>query len=128
MECLNLKELYGEVYRVKMDSTYKEERRLGNCERYDPWLQFIHGTRGHVYPYGDDWLVASCNSRLGVARQVAELPTAKVWREGEDGLDVLFKVGDMEAVASHLKLRIRPRLSEEQRRAKAERLRVSLQG
>ena len=60
----------------------------------DPWLQIIPCRHGHIYPYGGDRLVASTAKRGSVARKLSELDCTELWRDGDDGVGVLFHVCD----------------------------------
>ncbi len=114
MECVNLKKVFGDRYRITRDDSYFAER--GESARAeDPWLQVVPCQHGHIYPYGGQMLVASTAKRGRVARELLALAVTTLFRDGDDGLDVLFHVSHFEQVAELLKPRRRRRLSEAQR-------------
>jgi hypothetical protein len=65
--------------------------------------------------------VACTRSRATTRRLLAAAPDAAIVQDGTDGQNVTFDAAHFEAVAGILRLRKRRRLSEEQRRALAER-------
>lgn len=119
MECVNLRAKFGDRFKVIMEESYAAERGSG-ARADDPWLQIIPCQHGHIYPYGDDMLVASTAKRGRVARALSELESTTVWRDGDDGMDLLFHVDDFEQVAQRMKPRRRRRLSEQERQRLAE--------
>ena len=114
MECVNLKKAFGDRFKIAWDESYFAEH--GRSARADdPWLQIIPCQHGHIYPYGGDRLVASTDKRGSVARKLSGFACTTVWRDADDGVDVLFHVGDFKTVAELMKPRRRRRLSPEQR-------------
>jgi hypothetical protein len=114
MECVNLKKVFGSRFKVTWEESYFAEH--GRSARADdPWLQIIPCQHGHIYPYGGDMLVASTAKPGRVARALIQLDCTKLWRDGDDGVDVLFDVDDFEPVAEQMKPRRRRRLSPERR-------------
>ena len=58
MNCPNLKELYGDRFKVRYEESYFAEHGSG-AWREDPWLMILLCQRGHICPWGPDTLAAS---------------------------------------------------------------------
>ena len=121
MSCINLRERFGDVYKVELEESYHADRGE-NARTEDPWLQVLLCQHGHIYPHGRDVLAASTNTRGGIARKLAALDCTTVVQDGSDGINATFHVRDFERVAELMKPKRRRRLTVEQRRAAAERL------
>ena len=119
--CINLKERFGDVYKVGHEESYHADRGE-NARTVDPWYMQIPCQHGHIYPHGRDVLAASTNTRGGIARKLAALDCTTVVQDGSDGINATFHVRDFERVAQLMKPKRRRRLTGEQRRAAAERL------
>lgn len=48
MECVNLKEMFGDKYRVIVGPEHRAERGTNVKRAVDPWQHQIKGRRGHV--------------------------------------------------------------------------------
>lgn len=107
MNCIDLKDKYGHKYRVEHDESYRAERGR------DPWLLIIPCRHGHIYPYGGDLLGAATNCRGPVANRLKALPGVQVVQDGDDGINVTFRLEQFDVVAAVLKPRRRRRLSPE---------------
>ncbi|MHB8953846.1 MAG: hypothetical protein ACYC4U_12825 [Pirellulaceae bacterium] len=114
MECVNLKKMFGDRFKITWDESYFAEHGE-NARADDPWLQIIPCQHGHIYPYGGEIMVASTAKRGGVARELGQLDSTTMYRDGDDGVDVLFHVSNFEPVAQLMKPRRRRRLSPQQR-------------
>ena len=110
--CLNLKELFGDRYKLEYEESYYAERPEFRRQE-EPWLTQIPCQHGHIGVWGDDWLVASTNHAGRVATRLRELPFTELAMDGADGANVLFTVDHFDEVAQILKPRRRRRLSEE---------------
>lgn len=126
MDCIDLKDLFGKRYRVTYEESYYaehgDEGRAG-----DPWLQVICCQNGHIYPHGGDWLAASTNRRGAVATALTALECTEVLQDGDDGLNVAFRVEHFEEVAALLKPRRKRLISEAERKRLAEMGRANLE-
>ena len=60
--CINLKERFGDRYKVEHEESYHADRGE-NARTEDPWLQVLLCQHGHIYPHGRDVLAASTNTR-----------------------------------------------------------------
>jgi hypothetical protein len=69
--CINLRERFGNTYRVTHEESYAAERPQFRSEE-EPWLQIIPGVRGHVFPWSADRLAASTNTRGPVVKELEQ--------------------------------------------------------
>lgn len=115
MDCINLKKKFGKKYRISWD-----ESRQGRED--DPWLQQIAAQRGHFYPQGGNLLGFATNSRGPTTNTMSRLPGVVIAQEADDGMNLIFPLEAFEAVAKLAKPRRKRQMSEEQRKASAERL------
>ncbi len=114
MECVNLKETFGKRFKIAWDESYYAERGA-SARSDDPWLQIIPCQHGHIYPYGGEMLVASTARHGRVAKSLVQLDCTTLYRDGDDGVDLLFHVDDFGTVAKLMKPRRRRKLSAEHR-------------
>jgi hypothetical protein len=111
MDCVDLKATFGKRYKVGWDEAYRAEYGKG-ARTNDPWLRIVPCKYGHIYPYGGRQLVASMDKRGRLASRLASLGCVRVFRDADDGVDVLFDVGDFDRVAEVMKPRKRRRMSD----------------
>jgi len=121
MDCINLKERFGDRFKVDYEESYYAERSIRSVE--DPWLMILLCQRGHICPWGGSTLAACTKGAGSAAKRLKALPFVEVAQDGRDGTNVLFDVRDFDAVAKIMHPRRRRRLSEEQKRQSAKRLR-----
>ena len=121
MDCVNLKERFGEQYRVVYEESYIAQYGH-NTRTADPWLQIILCHHGHIFPHGGHILAASSCGRGPTARKLAALPGVTIHQDGSDGMTVLFPVERFNDVAVLMKPRRRRRMTEAQRAAATARL------
>ena len=121
-ECVNLKEQFGDRFKVTYEESYRAERG-DNGRAEDPWLMVMLCQHGEIYPYGDDQLVASTKVAGGIARALKALPFTTLHQDGTDGVDVIFPADRFEDVAAIMKPRKRRRMTEEAKQQAAKRLR-----
>lgn len=107
VDCINLKERFGEKYRISWD----EHHVHGGTP--DPWTMMVPCKHGHIYPNGDDELGFASDKRGGIARKLASQPFAHIAQDGDDGMNITFDVKHWEQVVKIVKPRLRRRLSEE---------------
>ena len=112
--CLNLKELFGDRFKLDVGESYYAERSEFRREE-EPWLTHILCQHGHIGVWGDDLLVACTNSAGAGATRLKALSFAEVAQDGTDGVNVTFPLEHFDEVAEVMKPRKRRRLSEEQR-------------
>ncbi len=121
MECINLKDLFGDRYKVTFEESHAAEHGSDGWTP-DPWLMVIRCRRGEICPWGGDMLAACTNSRQ-MANKIAGLPFAEMLQDGDDGGNVGFPVDHFEAVAKIMRPHRRPQLSPERRAELAEAMR-----
>jgi len=121
-DCVNLRERFGDRYKIDVDESYYAERpEFRKTE--EPWLLVLLCQHGHICPWGGSTL-AACTDKAGpIANQLKALTFVTVAQDGDDGVNVVFDVEHFDQVAEIMKPRRRRRLSPEQRQNAAERLR-----
>ena len=105
MQCVNLKEMFGDRYRVVYEEAYSAEHGEGG-RRIDPWLMTIPCLYGLIYPHGEQELAACCNRRL-VRGRLAALACCEVIQKGDTETVVTFGAEHFEQVAEVLRPRKR---------------------
>jgi hypothetical protein len=121
MDCVNVRERFGQRYRVEYEESYYAERPEYRSAE-EVWLQIIPCQRGHIYPHGGKMLAAATNGPGPIVKKLLAVPGAQMWQDGDDGANILFPVEQFEDVAKLMRARRRRRLSPEQRAKAAERL------
>ncbi len=117
-DCINLRERFGDQYRIGWD-----ECRQG-LER-DPWLMLIPCKFGHIFPHGNNELAASIDGHPIVSNRIRRLFCCRIHQDGDFGeVTAVFNAADLPTVAKVIRPRRRPRLSDRQRAAMAERMRA----
>jgi len=117
-DCINLKEMFGEQFKVEYEESYYAERSRETVE--DPWLMVLLCENGHICPWGGSNLAACTNGSGSVAKRLKALPFTTVAQDGADGANVVFDVAHFDRVAEIMKPRRRRRLSPEARQRFAE--------
>lgn len=113
MDCINLKQTFGDRYKV----TYEEGRYST-----DPWLMIIPCQNGHICPWGGEDLAACTDYPGRVAGRLKRLSFTEVAQDGDDGANVVFHVKHFDQVAEIMKPRKKIRISEEERQKRTERI------
>ena len=119
-DCPNLKELYGDQFKVKYEPSYFAEH--GQRGRADaPWLQVIEcvGRRGHFFPWSENELAVSVD-KPGTVRKVRKLACCKCVQDGDDGATFAFPASDFPKVAAIMRPKIRRKTTERQLQTLAE--------
>jgi len=109
--CIDLKERFGDKYRI-------ENEEPATAWNTDPWYFIIpcRNNAGHIYPYGGNMLGFASNGRHPkMCKQIASLPGAEVWQDGDDGQNVIFPVDVFDQVAQIVHLKQKKQVSEEER-------------
>ncbi len=120
-QCINLRERFGDLYKVAHDPAYDAERPEFRAQE-EPWLQLVLCQHSEIGPHGGEYLLACTKNCGSVATRLAELDCVKVVQDGDDGINVKFHINYFEVVAEILRPRRRRRLSETQRKAAIQRL------
>lgn len=128
MQCINLKEQFGDKYRVRVGPEHFAERGTLTKKAVDPWHCYIPASarkRAHVYPWSETRLAISRDVLVGnsINQQLLALPTARLEQDGDDGVTISFELSDFKAVAKLLKLLKRKVLSAKERARLAEQAR-----
>lgn len=119
MICLNLRELFGDKFRITHDESYAGERSEFRSAE-EPWLQIIPGQLGHVFPWSETRLAAATHRRGPVARRLMAIPGVRVEQDAADGVNVSFLPDLFGQVADLLRLKRRRQVSEAERARLAE--------
>ena len=113
--CINLKERFGQQYRVTYEESYYADRGVG-ARATDPWLMIVPCRFGHIFPHGGDRLAASVDGHPNVAGALRRLPCCRVHQDGDFGeLTVLFDVADFDKVVQIMRPRRRRQVSAAER-------------
>ncbi|MBD3279909.1 hypothetical protein GF389_00090 [Candidatus Dojkabacteria bacterium] len=115
---LNLKELYGQDYRVSYDPAVEKYQK-----KTDPVYFVINGTYGHFYPYSDKHLAVWVNGKRRISN-VKKWDGLTLTQEGDDEAIFIFLPDMFERVAKKIKVYKRPRVSDEERQLRSERLKT----
>ncbi len=119
MDCINLRERFGDRYKVTYEeSYYAQHGKRGRA--VDPWLMIIPCEHGHIYPHGGDLLAFATDKRGPLAKKLCRLKFATTHQDGDDGVNIVFPAGRFEEVARIVQPKPKRRLSEEHRRKLAE--------
>jgi hypothetical protein len=119
--CIDLKERYGDKYKIGKDPAYHAEYGP-NAWTHDPWMLTLECRNGHIYPHGGEYLAAATRGRGTVSTALAKLPCVDVLQDGADGINAKFHVDDFTTVAKVMKPRRKRKLTDEQRAANLARL------
>lgn len=122
MDCIDLKERFGDRFRVTYEDSYYAQYGP-NARTEDPWYMVIPCKWGHVYPAGPDTLAASVDGYPRIAARLKRLRCCRVHQDGDFGeLTVLFDVVDFDKVAKIIRPHRKRRWTEEQKQQARERL------
>jgi len=94
---LNLKDLYGNRYKVTLD----ESSTCPGESKRDPWYFRIPCKYGHIYPISDKYLGFWCDSGVIKARMVREAPEIELVQDGDGEGVFRFTVEQFEIVAEY---------------------------
>jgi len=124
MDCINLREQFGDRFKVAYEESYYTDHGE-NAHREDPGYMILLCQHGHICPWGGEDL-AACTRRPGqIVNRLKALPFTEVVQDGDDGANVVFPVEHFEEAAEIMlpRKRRRPTLSDERRAELAERMR-----
>ena len=114
MDCINLKERFGDRYRVAYEESYKAEYGE-DAYREDPALMIIPCRVGQIFPWGGSMLAVSVDGHAKVAGRLRRMPCCQVAQDGDDGTTLTFNVKAFDKIARIARPHRRPRLSPERR-------------
>jgi len=118
-KCINLKEMFGDRFKIDVDESYYAERPEFRAVEL-PWLTIIPCRNGHICPWGGSNLAACTNGSGAIAKRLKALPFTTVAQDGADGANVIFDLAHFDQVAEIMLPRRRRRLSPEARQRLAE--------
>jgi len=110
--CINLREKFGDRYRVEYEESYHAEHGDG-ARSDDPMQQSRRCQACHICPGGDGRLMACTDLAGPISKRLKALEFAAVVQDGSDGANVLFPIDRFDEVAAIMKPRRRRRLSEQ---------------
>ena len=113
MNCVNLKERFGDHYKVGYEECYYADHGDG-ARGEEPWLMIIPCKHGHLYPHGGDLLGVSTNTMGPITNKIRELACTTVVQDSDEGVSATFHVNDFDEVAAVVKPRRRRRQAPEQ--------------
>jgi hypothetical protein len=90
--CINLRERFGERYRIGFDEAAEGKN--------DPWEMTILGRFGTIYPHGGDYLAVEIDRHPRIAKQVAAIPGVVLHQDGDDEKTFVFPVSLFDQVAA----------------------------
>lgn len=122
MGCLNLKEQFGQRFKIEYAESYHADCGV-RARLENPWLMILYCRNGHICPWGGSTLAACTKGNGPVANRLRKLPCTTVAQDGDDGVNALFDVADFDKVAAIMHPKRRKRLSESQKQKNIERLR-----
>jgi hypothetical protein len=106
MLCPNLKQLYGDKYRLAHDPVVRSRK-----EKTDPWLMTLPCKFGTIYPHGAGRLAVEIDYHLGKARQIAQIEGVQLAQDGDNERTYVFPVEVFEQVAQVVRPYRRRRVS-----------------
>ncbi len=116
MNCIDLKDRFGDRYKVEYEESYYADRGEG-ARAEGPWLMIIPCRHGHVYPHGGDLLGVSTNGKGPITRKIGELACTTVVQDSDEGVNATFHVNHFAQVAEVMKPHRRRQWTDEQREA-----------
>jgi len=119
--CINLKATFGDRFKVEFEEAYYTETVDRPTEA--PCLMTIPCQRGHIYPHSGG-ILSAYSGKSGTRKRLMEMDCCTIHRLGDTEITANFDVADFGKVAEVMKPRKKRRLSDSQRRAQIERLKV----
>lgn len=119
MECLNLRELFGDQYRITWDEAYGAAHVPH--DRRDPWMMALTCT-GHgvmIYPHGGAQLAVEVDRRPSIVARLAALSGVRLWQDGDTEKTFLFDICLFDQIARIVKPRKRRMLTDAHRQVLA---------
>src|SRR6516162_1536222 len=108
-DCINLKAIYGQKYRIGHDPA-----AITWGEKTDPWMMTIPCRLGVIYPHGGEHLAVEIDHRPITAKKVAAIPGVIIYQHGDHEKTFLFPVALFDQVAAIVRPRRKRHLSEKQ--------------
>ena len=108
MQCVDLKQHFGDRFRIEYEESYHAERPEFRAQEA-AWLTLIPCQHGHIIPWGGDLLAACTDKRGPLAKKLVESSVTEPWMGGDDGVNVKFDIRHFDEVAEIMKPRRRHR-------------------
>jgi len=112
MECINLRDRFGDRFRIGFDPAYDPARRPK--DKLDPWMMLLEFPRGSIYPHGGELLAVEVEGRRFLRKRLLQLRCLGLKQDGDDFQGWTFHVADLDAVAEIVRPRRRRTLSDVQ--------------
>lgn len=96
---MNLKELYGDKYRIRFDPAVGNSSKL----KADPDYQIIPCRHGEIYPRSATLLAVWVKGCKRIGKMKRELPELKIQNDGEGEAIFLFKPEIINKIAEYVK-------------------------
>ena len=109
MDCINLRQRFGNVYRITFDPAY--DPRGVPRRKLDPWYMQITCRFGTIYPLGRDRLAVECDYHPGIAKRLASIEGVTPTQDGDGEKTFAFPVELLDAVVEVVRPRRRSRRS-----------------
>ena len=120
MNCINLKERFGDRHTVRYEESYFADHGDG-ARAEDLWLMVVRCKHGHLYPHGGELLGVSTNTKGRTTKKIRELACTTVVQHSDEGVNATFHIDDFDQVAKVMKPLRRRQWTDEQREAQRRR-------
>ncbi len=120
MECINLRQRFGKVYRITYDPAY--DHKGIHRKNLDPWYMQIPCRKGVIYPQGSDRLAVEIDYHGPTAKLVSKIPGITRTQRGDNEQTFTFHVDLFDQIAELVQPKKRRVLTEEQRQELAQRI------
>ena len=104
VNCINLRHRFGKRWRVGIDESYKAETGSNKNANTDPWNWKLLGSHGHIYPHGGEMLGVAIDGHRTICLRLKAEPWVVETQHGDDGINAIFHVDDIEKAAEYAKL------------------------
>jgi hypothetical protein len=118
--CVNLRERFGNQYRITFDEAYDPRNRPR--DKLDPWMMQIPCRFGTIYPHGGRVLAIEVDQHPMAVRLLEAIPACRGHQASNRERTFLFDLADFPAVAAVVRPRQKRRLSDAQRQSARERI------
>lgn len=120
IEPINLKERFGDRYRITFDEAYDPKHRPK--DKLNPWMMEIPCERGTIYPDDDANLCVMIAYRPITAKKVGGLPGVELVQDGDHEKTFRFPVELFDAVAEIVRPRRKRHMTEANKEAARQRM------
>ncbi|MFV0443341.1 MAG: hypothetical protein ACK5Q5_07200 [Planctomycetaceae bacterium] len=113
MNCINLRNRFGDRYRISFDPAYDPRHRPKKC--LDPWMMILPCRYGEIYPDGGQFLRVDIDGHNRIAARVTALDGCMLVQDGDVEKTIRFPVTQFELVAALVHPHRRRRVSDDER-------------